>query len=335
MVELFVAMGILAVLGVGLSLLIRQVGSGVRSVEKILPVQRDLQFALQVVVKDLAAAYRSSVLNVLPNVGFEAHDMAGWAPAPDRQDPLVHANTVSAAITGVVRTAGGDRFFFRHGRQALALYSGGASHSASGPIVNLTPGEVHMISGWVRVFSAVSVNSESILTVLGNGVPVVSTGSASASWRHLAATFTAVAGVNYQVVLSCDAGAIIAGEPAAHLFDDVSLSPLARALAPGDGRSIEFDRLDPSTGGRVRLRYSLMGGGLAGTLRKERVNDDGSLTRLLDVKNIRSLSVAWIGGQADTPLGTERGLDVAITAGGGAAADRTQSAVFAFMPGNP
>lgn len=295
--ELVISSAILLVILAGVGLLIRQTATGVKTIARITPLQRETDFATRAVEFDFLGAARGSFMNALPNPGFEDDvdflstgtvPIPGtWVLDPYGMDPLAATNTTVGHLTK-------DDRLVRFGQTALVLTSYGRGFQAQSPVLTLAPGD-YVFGGWINQPTGGSPRQAAI-TLLGDTLPVpttvlVSTGMGTVGWSMVGASFTASAGTNYQVRLEVLANS---ARQTSFVFDNVFLMPLSRTLTPGSTQTIEFRRMNSHIGRFETVRYTLSA---EGRLRREIV-ESGAVVRPAggDVPHVTSLTVGWFGG---------------------------------------
>ncbi len=357
LVEIMVVSVIASVVLLFLFNIMRHVGMGVTRIQRVVPLQRDLQIAQQVITKDLLSAPRSSIGNSVPNPGFEAippristftPTIPGfWACPP--QAPRYRTADIGQWFTTFIsaRTACSLNGNFGLTINARNVSVNSFANSSTFSLVNDVD---YLFGGWVRI-NASNGAQWAQLDILGDATPwptttILSVSSNSFNWTFLASTFTAAPGLNYRVRVGAtnpNTLSIIAS------FDDIIVTPLVMDLIPGSP-PYDFDGFQtsgPSVGQRVRMRYRLIPRGSGGRLIREQWDEGSSVWRRLgSLDNIRRLLIAWDFGQvtpgalpppASWPSLFARGmnfpLSLTIESGDvGATGNNTLSLTFSVFP---
>ncbi|MBP9128030.1 MAG: prepilin-type N-terminal cleavage/methylation domain-containing protein [Elusimicrobia bacterium] len=320
LVEVIIASAVFAILMAGIGMVIKNFALGARILARDTPLQHDLDFAIHVIEKDLLSSSRNSVMNLLPDPGFETLLVATgtaplsgrWVADPYRMDPFTPSNNTIGHITADFRLV-------RNRSRALVLTSFGAEYAVSGPPLFLPAGE-YALGGWVARQMGGSHNRRGGLRLLEVNTLIEELDTNNTSWEWLAQAFSST-GNNYRVTLFVsDQGPDIV---TSFIFDDVYLGPLSQTLTPGDGETVEFLRVNPANGSLQRIRYQLLPWNNSGRMVRSIVPAVGPpVSAGADIKNVRLFSVGWLGGAASmTTEGTNQPLSVRIECGPVAAAD--------------
>lgn len=332
LLELMVVGVILLIVVAGLSKLIKQTFQGLSLTEKSMVLQRDLLRAQDVIQRDFLSAGRSSFMNLLPDPGFESLALlpsvptsASWGAVPVSVDPIEPTHTVYANITASTAS---------FGMGSLCITSFGDPYAVESPTLNgLLSGQAYMVSGWISQKIGSPPLRAAGIQVIKNGDLLLERTVSANPWTRVSMVFTAEAGAVYSVRLNALVDSNSPNRVASFFFDNVTLTPLAIVLLPGDHQSFEFQRRDARTGNYVRLRYSLEPDRGSGKLVRQQW--DGAVWQPLDpdIPNIRRLSVEWQNGAADAAFGTDRPIDIVVEAGAVSGVGKSLSAQFSISLG--
>jgi len=285
------------------------------------PLQENMRTAFEAVQKDLMSASRSSLGNLIFDGGFEAvPPVISTAPDTLSQNwrvPFQILNPLDPTQNAWVRPVNlsGLGTVFR-GKSALYIGHGGGGYSVKTPVFQLTDGMTYMAGLWARARNA-SANAP-IMRVWGGltnppSAVIASSATASVAWGPLRCSFTAVGSYFYQLELAVGAGAVEAG-----FFDDVALSPMSVELTAGSGRSFSFDRFDPETGARQKIRYRVDPWQGTGRLVRETASAGKPWQPLgAPFNDVTKVVFSWKGGGADIlTKGTDRAMEVRMEVSG-------------------
>jgi hypothetical protein len=355
MAELIVVCAVIGVILLFLFSIIRNFGRGITKIQRVVPMQRDLQIARRVISKDLLSAPRYSIGNAVPNPGFESvptrvstftPTTAGfWACPPVR--PRLGLRQTGQ---GFVSARSG---YFLNGRYGLTIVfnhrtSDQMAYSSTFTLLN---GVDYLYGSWVK--SQGNPDEPASLLVHGAAAPwpvsSFSTETVSSVWRFIVSSFTANGLFNYRMEagLLPNAGSSSQG---AFCFDDIIVTPLAVALTPGSP-PFEFDRFQIDSSGvaqRERTRYRVVASGSGGRLVRERRVGSGWVG-MDAVNKIRRLEFGWDFGQgspgvlppvADWAVLFSKGMNFPLivkveTGDLGATGDQTLALTFSVFPEAP
>lgn len=334
----------------------RHVGTGMTKIQRVVPLQRDLQMAKQVIEKDLLSAPRSSIGTTVPNPGFENEPASistftpttpnFWACLPLRP----RWNPLNAYGLGYLSSR--NNFYLNgHFGLTINIQNEFIPYMAMSSTFSLISGTDYLLGGWIN-------NQKSVLPpgiyLYGDSSPwpsafLRSVTSSLASWNFVVCTFTGNGSFNYRLGAGYIRG--VAGHHVAS-FDDIIVTPLLVNLTPSNGASFSFDRFqqgdDPSLSQRALTRYRLIPRGASGQLIREQYVGGGWVT-LTSLENVRRLSIGWDFGQsipgtlpppATWPTLFAKGmnfpLSITMESGDvGATGDKTLSLTFSVFPAVP
>lgn len=323
LIEVMVATAVISVLSIGIGHFLSLFWRGAFNVQGRLPPQQTLQLAMGLIQKDLAASARGSVLNLLPDPGFEwrPYQVGGttlptslrmtntpvlgwWNFSPVIMNPInpglnKSARLDSSTVNGV-------------GRSWLMMSVGVAAGTALVQTGPMDLGSGSYLFGATMRADPPGGNCQAEVTITRNGVDLISTATVAGTWAVRTATFSATLGNTYRVHLRTINTTV--SNTCRGYFDDVYLSthswPIGRN-APAN--TIGFLRYD-NTGTPQRVAYNI--NQFDGKWRLTRsLTQMGGATRTLSIPGVVDLALDWTGGDA-VARGVDRPIGIRMSACG-------------------
>jgi type II secretory pathway pseudopilin PulG len=302
LVEVMIVMGISALFFLFLYTIIRNVGTGMTRIQRVVPLQRDLQLAQQVIRKDLLSAPRHSLGNEVPDPGFEGGPSritttnppptGSWYCEPrrtrkDDQNPRRTFRGYVNASTWSVRNGNYGLTLNTEGWNSVSPYNRSSNFTLSNG--------TYLFGGWGRHFGD-SGASVSLRPLIGASSYINPNGG---TWNFTAQKVINNLSNDFRIEIS-----ILTFSKDDHsidLFDDLIVTPTTADLDTVNGVAYKFDRFQvdgPLAGQRIHCRYRLVPNQASGRLIREQWNDVSSRwDPLYSLENIRRLLISWDFGQ--------------------------------------